>query len=266
MTEGPTLQSGLRDFGESLALYRLWLHRGYAEMLGRYRRTALGPLWHTLSLAVFVVVTGILWATIMKVELPRYMMFLTAGLVVWGFISASIVEGCNVLIAAEPIALSTRIPYPMLPMGHVWRLFLVFLHQLPLCALATWYFGGSASWSLLLLVPGTIIVAISAFWMSLLMGLFALRFRDASVIVSNAMNIAMFATPVFWTKDLLGPQLAHLADWNPLFHLVEIMRLPILGQEPSDLNWTVSIGWMAVGLVVTMLIYSAVRHRIAYWF
>jgi ABC-2 type transport system permease protein len=258
--------NSLRDFGESLALYRLWLHQGYAEVLGRYRRTLLGPLWHTLSLAIFIVVTGIVWSAVLKVDLPRYMLYLSAGLVVWGLISSSVLDGCSVLISAQTVALSSRIPYPMLSMGLMWRLLIIFLHQLPLCVLAIVYFGGQFTLDALWLIPATLIVYVCGFWMSLLTGLVTLRFRDSSSIVASLMHIAMFATPIFWSRNLLGPEVAYLADWNPLFHLVEIMRKPILGEMASDLNWIVSLGWMGGGLLVTMLIYARVRNRIAYWY
>lgn len=256
----------LRDFGEGLSLYRLWLHQGYADVIGRYRRTLLGPLWHTLSMAIFIIVTGIVWSAVLKVDLPKYMLYLSSGLVVWSLISGAVLEGCSVLIAAQTQALSTRIPYPMLSMSLMWRLLLVFLHQLPLCAFAMIYAGTMPTVETLWLIPAVLIALVSGMWLSLLAGLVTLRFRDSSVIIASLMNIAMFATPVFWSRDLLGPDIAFLADWNPLFHLVEIMRRPLLGEVASELSWIVSLGWMGGGLLVTMMIYALVRNRIAYWY
>jgi ABC-type polysaccharide/polyol phosphate export permease len=267
MNAPATTTTAVGDFAESLGLWRLWLHQGYADLLRRYRRTLLGPLWHTLSLGIFIVATGVIWAAIMKVDLPRYMVFLSAGLVVWGLISSSVLEGASTLIAAQPLVLSMRIPYPMLAMGLIWRLFLVFLHQLPLCAAAALYFGnGALSAGTLMLIPATAVVCVSGVWMALLAGLLTLRFRDASAILGSLMHIAMFATPIFWSKDLLGPELAHLADWNPLFHLVEIMRAPILGETATMKSWLLALGWMAGGLLLTMWVYARVRNRIAYWY
>ena len=256
----------LRDMGESLSLYRLWMHQGYAEVLGRYRRTVLGPFWHTLSQGIFIVATGLIWSALMKVELPQYILFLSAGLVVWGLISAFVLDGAGILVGAQQMALSTRIPYPMLAFGLVWRLFLIFLHQLPLCVAAALIYAGKYGIETLWLIPATLVVCISGVWMSLLAGLLTLCIRDANAILSSFMHILMFATPIFWSRNLLGSELAHLADWNPLFHLVEIMRRPILGESATDLNWMVSLGWMVFGMMFTGLIYGRVRKRIAYWY
>jgi ABC-2 type transport system permease protein len=256
----------LKDFDESLKLYPLWMYQGRAEVLRRYQRTVLGPLWHTLSLAIFIGVTGVIWAAIMKVDLARYMTFLPAGLVTWGMISSFVLDGAGMLTAAQSQILSSRTPFPMLAMSLVWRIFLIFLHQLPLCLLAILVFGGAWNWNTLQLLPGIAVACASGIWMSLLSGMLTLRFRDAQSVIGSAMHIAMFATPIFWSRDLLGPDLGYLADWNPLFHLVEIMRQPILGQSPTVANWLVSLSWMAGGLALTLFIYGRVRHRIAYWF
>jgi ABC-2 type transport system permease protein len=260
------LNTALHDFGESLRLYPLWMYQGRVEVLRRYQRTVLGPLWHTLSLAIFIGVTGIIWSAIMKVDLPRYMTFLPAGLVTWGLISAFVLEGSSMLTAAQTQILSTRTPYPMLAMSLVWRTLLIFLHQVPLCILAVLVFGQGFNWNTLQFFPGLLIACVCGIWMSLLSALLTLRFRDAQSVIASMMHIAIFATPIFWSRDLLGPELGYLADWNPLFHLVEIMRQPILGKSPETADWIISLGWMTGGMAITMLIYGRVRHRIAYWF
>ncbi len=257
---------GLSDFVESLMLYRLWLHQGRASVLRQYQRTVLGPIWHTLSIALFVVVMGIIWSTIMKVEFSRYMTFLPAGLVTWGMLSGYVLEGSTMLVAMQGQILSTRTSYPMLAMALVWKLFLVFLHQIPLCIIAALIFGGQVTWATALILPGLVIVCITGVWMALLSSLLTLKFRDAQTATATLMQVLMFATPIFWSKDLLGKKLAHLADWNPMFHLVELIRQPVLGHAPSLINYQVAIAWMIIGMLVTILIYGHVRRRIAYWF
>ncbi len=257
----------VQDFCESAELYPLWMHQGRAEVLRRYRRTVLGPLWHTLSLGVFIAVTGVIWSSIMKADLHRYMLFLPSGLIVWGMISAYVVDGTAILTGAQQQALSSRMPYPMLAMALVWRLFLIFLHQLPLCVIFGVLFGGRLDANTLLLIPGTLLAAANGVWMSLLAGLITLKFRDAQSAIASFMHILMFATPVFWSRDLLiGQKIAWLVDANPLYHLVEVMRQPLLGEQPTSVDWLVSTLMLAVGLVVTVFVYGRVRHRIAYWY
>jgi lipopolysaccharide transport system permease protein len=52
---------------------------------------------------------------------------------------------------------------------------------------------------------------------------------------------------------------------NPFFHLIEIVRAPLLGTLPSALNWQVGILMAMAGWVFTILFYGRFRSRIAYW-
>jgi len=57
----------------------------------------------------------------------------------------------------------------------------------------------------------------------------------------------------------------YLLDLNPAYHLLEIVRAPLLGQWPSALNWVVSGGLAIVGWALALLFYGRFRRRIAYW-
>ena len=78
------------------------------------------------------------------------------------------------------------------------------------------------------------------------------------------MNIAFFLTPIFWTKDLLGDH-RWFADINPFFHMIEVMRAPLLG---SGIPYT-SFGFLLlVGLLGTVSAIAALsrfRARVPYW-
>jgi ABC-type polysaccharide/polyol phosphate export permease len=43
------------------------------------------------------------------------------------------------------------------------------------------------------------------------------------------------------------------------------MRLPLLGQYPSEANWTFSIVSALVFLSIAAVIFKKFEHRIAYW-
>src|SRR3990170_2795263 len=58
---GHPLSIALDDLAESLRRSAVWLHTGWIHVVWRFRRTRIGAFWHTLSLAVFVIVMGVLW-------------------------------------------------------------------------------------------------------------------------------------------------------------------------------------------------------------
>lgn len=69
-----------------------------------------------------------------------------------------------------------------------------------------------------------------------------------------------------WLPKLLPRRAGfNLLDLNPVFHLLEIVRTPLLGYLPSVLNWLVSMGLGLVGWCLTIVVYGIYKRRIVYW-
>jgi ABC-2 type transport system permease protein/lipopolysaccharide transport system permease protein len=77
-------------------------------------------------------------------------------------------------------------------------------------------------------------------------------------------NIVFFVTPIFWRKEMLAER-GLLAEFNPFFHFIEIVRAPLLGQAPPLRTWFAVAAITAVGWAATLVVFSAYRRRIAYW-
>jgi lipopolysaccharide transport system permease protein len=69
-----------------------------------------------------------------------------------------------------------------------------------------------------------------------------------------------------WMPSLLPQRAAlYLLELNPIFHLLEIVRAPLLGQLPSMTNWVVSSILALIGWGLALAIYGRYKRRIAYW-
>ena len=90
------------------------------------------------------------------------------------------------------------------------------------------------------------------------------RFRDIPRILASLAQILFLVTPIIWTPDLLGPQ-SYLAQANPFFHLIEIVRAPLLGVVPSALTLWVTLAVTALNGLVAGCFFLRFRSRIAYW-
>ncbi len=254
------------DFGEALKLAPLWVRTGLIDVFFRFRRTRLGPFWHTLNLAAFVLAMGVIWSAILHQDIGQYFRYVTTSLMVWTLIASIVTDATGVLIAGQATAVSMRFPYPAFAFGHVWRGLLLFAHHLVFYIAVMAATLHSPGWTVLLAFPGLLLLVANGLWMTLLIGMICLRRRDLILVIANAMQIAMFVTPVFWQADLLGPELAFAAYFNPLYHLLQIVRNPLLGTAPTLDNWLWSLAMFAVGLPVTLWAYGRLRNRLAYWY
>ena len=103
--------------------------------------------------------------------------------------------------------------------------------------------------------------------MVLFLSVLCARYRDLPQIVASLLLVMFYLTPIMWMPSLLPQQNTNvkLLILNPFFHLMEIVKAPLLGNLPSILNWKVSIILGVFGWLVTMFMYGHYKRRIAYW-
>lgn len=252
------------DLVRGMQSVRVWGTLGWHDIRQRYRRSILGPFWFTLSTAIMVAVLGGLYSTLLQQDAKQYVPFLAIGLVVWQFLSTCATEGCNVFIGAGYLIKQIRLPLTVHVCRQVWRNFIVFLHSLPVVIIALIVFGQWPNANIISLPFGLILLLLNAIWVTIVLGILCARFRDIFPIVSNFIQIAFFFTPVMWSVDILK-QRAWVAEYNPLYHLIEIVRSPILGQQTQLISWLWATGLAVFGFALAQWMLVRFRNRVAYW-
>ena len=263
----PLTKSAARDLIDGAARVELWARLGWMEVKRRYRRTTLGPFWSVISLAVFVGTVGAVGAGLWQLDPFVYVPYLTAGMLVWAMISTSLTEACSIFIANAGLFRNSRCDFSTLAYALVWRNLLVFLHHLSAYALAVLvlvpHLLGPAT---LLLLPGLLLLALNGVWITLLLGMACLRFRDVQQIVTSVVQIAMVITPILWPIDQLrGTTRLVFVHLNPLHHCVEVVRAPLLGNAPTPGNYIAVAAIAVVGWIATYFVFERFRERIPYW-
>jgi ABC-type polysaccharide/polyol phosphate export permease len=80
------------------------------------------------------------------------------------------------------------------------------------------------------------------------------------------MQIAMFITPIFWPPDVLsGWQQIVFVTINPLYHIIDVVRAPMIGRIPSAETYAFTVVMTIVGWGLTYVLFRRFRDRIAYW-
>jgi lipopolysaccharide transport system permease protein len=232
-----------------------------------YRRSAVGPFWLTIGMGVQILTMGFVFGLIFKADIQVYIPFLAVSLILWGLIASTLNDGCLSFISAEAMIKQLNLPHIVYVFRTVLKNLFTTAHNLVLIPLVFLVFMKPPGISLILLIPGLIVLALNLGWVVLLLGIASARFRDMPPIINSVTTIGFFVTPVMWSPVLIGNnELAHLLlGLNPLYHWLQIVRLPILGQWPTLENWAVALLVAGLGWGVTLLVYQKFRTMIAYW-
>jgi ABC-2 type transport system permease protein len=286
----PSYRSWARAVGDIRAGLRereLWSHLGWQDIKQRYRRSVIGPLWITISMAVTALALGILNAALFGGKVGGVLPSITVGLIVWAFISGCMMEGADTFISNEGLIKHLPAPLMVYVLRTVWRQILLFGHNLVVYILVAGVFfvsidhpyqivdGGMTqpglSWEIIFAIPAFVLIVLNAGWVTLLFGIAATRFRDIPPVVQSFMTLIFYMTPIMWQTDVLykasgrDSTAAHLIVLNPFYHFVEIVKAPLVGLQQAWTHWAVVGGFTIVGWALAMFALRNYRARVSYW-
>jgi ABC-type polysaccharide/polyol phosphate export permease len=254
------------DITCSIKKYYLVGMLGWQDVRQRYRRSTLGPFWLTISMGVMIGTIGIVFGQIFNSPMQEFLPFLALGMILWSFISSIITEGCTGFVAAEGIIKQLPIPIFVHILRMVWRNLLIFAHNIIIFPIVLLVVGKQLNLSALIAIPGFLLVLINLIWIALILAVICARYRDLPQIVGSILQVVFYLTPIMWMPNLLPQQARiYLLDLNPVYHLIEIVRSPLLGQLPTETNWAVSLVMALVGWGMAIVVYGRYKRRIAYW-
>jgi ABC-type polysaccharide/polyol phosphate export permease len=256
------MASAAREFLRSATMWRVWLRLGLLDVRLRFRRSLIGPSWIFLSLAVTIAAIGYVYSHLLGQDVKTFIPFLTAGLVVWGYLTASITEGAYAFVACEGYIKQIALPVYV----YVFRFFASVTIS-ALISFAAFFavallFGVPMGPGTLWAVPGFFLLSTASLLLILILAHVNARFRDAGTLAGVAMQIGFYVTPVLFPPELLlehGRKAVVLL--NPLYHLLEVVRRPLLRAEPADAVNYLGAGIVLVALLATSLLLMQIYGR-----
>jgi ABC-2 type transport system permease protein len=281
------------DIHEGIKQRELWGHLGWQDIKQRYRRSVIGPLWITLSMAITALGLGLLYSVLFDAKIPTYLPYITVGFIVWNFILGCLTEGTETFIRNEGLIKHLPAPITVYALRVVWRLTLMFAHNLLVYVVVVAVYWGALSqpgytitkdpnaapqpgitWAILWAIPAFVLLAINGGWVALLLGIISTRYRDIPPVIISFTQLLFFMTPIVWTTDILtnsvvpggdGQWRILVAELNPLYHYVEILRAPLIGNTQSWHHWVVVGAFTVVGWGLALLAMRNYRARVSYW-
>ncbi len=253
------------DFSDGAARWRLACSLGWLDIRLRYRGSALGPFWLTLSSAVMVASMGFIYGTLFGVVLSQYLPFLAISLILWQTgIGGLTSEACNVFLEAEATIRSLRMPFTVQVLRCIVRNAIVLAHNLVVPIAVFAIFDAWPGIGVLLALPGMALWVADGIAACFLLGSICARFRDVPPIIGSIMQIAFYITPIVWKPSQLGKH-GWWLPLDPFYTLLDVVRAPILGEIPSLLLWGAALGYSLLLWLAAWLVFIRARPRLAFW-
>jgi ABC-type polysaccharide/polyol phosphate export permease len=240
------------------------------ELLARYRGGALGFLWSLanplLLLAVYATVFRFVFAP--RADVRPYALFLFAGVLVWGFVSASLLDAAEVFRANGPLLRKTTAAPEVFPAVAVAARLSHLVLALPVLA-------GAIAWAAArgsvrpgpaaIAFPGAVfLLGLAVFGLALAVSAVAVHFRDVRDIVGNLLTLAFFVTPVLYPSDAVPSRFRPLFAANPFAPYFDAIHDSVFYFRPvGGARWAAMAAIAAVSLAVGGALFERLRDTIA---
>ncbi len=250
---------------QAARMWPIWLRIGLQDIRMRYRRSAVGVGWIFINLAIMIIAVGVVYGNLLGQNLKDFLPFLTVGLISWGYLTSSIVEGGNAFVASEGYIKQIGLPIYI----YVFRFFvsitITMLISLPAYLVVVLIYSVRFKWGVLWVLPGIILFSMVSFLSIAIFSHLNARFRDTSHIASVVLQVMFFVTPIIWPPDLLRKRAINwIIDFNPFYHLIEVVRRPLtVSESASFINYLVAAFWVVLLSMVAWGVAKRFSQRIA---
>jgi ABC-type polysaccharide/polyol phosphate export permease len=252
------------DLLNGVRLYQLWIRFAVHDIRQRFRRSVLGPFWLTLSMGTMVGTLGFVFSALFHQDIAKTLPYIATGIIFWGLLTGCINEGTVVFISAESDIRNLPLPLSVHFCRMIARNVTIWGFNMAIYVVMALWFELMPGWDTLMFIPGFILFLINVVWISLAVGVMSTRYRDFPQVIANIIQVVFFLTPIFWSPETLPSRPAFVV-LNPFYHLIEIVRAPLLGSAVPTMSWGLCIGMALVGLGFTAWLYRRAHARIAYW-
>jgi lipopolysaccharide transport system permease protein len=252
----------------TLGIGELWRYRElvyfmtWRNLKVRYKQTVLGFLWAILRPFLAMVVFSIFFGDFAKVPTDGipYPIFSYSALLPWELLSMAIVHASLSLVQSSNMVTKIYFPRLIMPMASVLSGVVDFFIAFIVLFVMMLVYHIQITTSLLMLplfLIMTIVTALGAgFWLSALNVLY----RDVNYILPFLNQMWFFLSPITYASSIVPSKYHILYALNPMKGIVDGFRWSILGTNPPNAEFFISLG-MAFILFISGLLYFRRMER-----
>lgn len=251
-----------RDIGFTLRRIPLLIRVANMEVGLRYRRLFLGQFWFVSTFVTRITIFTLVFSNVFSQKPENFLPFFAAGFINWHFLVGGLNRATTGLIRSENFIVQFGFP----PIFYVFRELIIGFRELALYAplIVIIFLVSDHSLTLqdvytyFLMLP---LVTIELVSVMTCISLLTPYFRDLQQFISSITLMAFMVTPIFWLpKSVEEDSLILLL--NPFWHLVAILRDPLLGTSVNQTNLFAVLIMIAITLPITILLYEKLGRQV----
>ncbi|MBK5222929.1 MAG: ABC transporter permease [Acidimicrobiia bacterium] len=208
----------------------------------RYKDSVLGFMWSLLNPILYLVIFSLVFAEILRVQIPNFGVFLLSGLLAWNFFAGGLNGGAASIVGNASLVQKVWFPREILPLAAIGSALVHFVLQFMVLAVALLVLWHEPDWSSLIALP-VAMLALLLLSVSLGIALAAVNvyLRDTQHLLELALLAWFWLSAIVYNYELVAQRLgdkAWLMLLNPMIPVVTTFQRVIYNPPdcPTELD------------------------------
>jgi len=245
-----------------------WLHLTLADLRSRWRGSFFGILWTLIQPVGTTLLLSLVFSKIFHTPIREYAPYILSGMVVWDFAIASSTAGSLSFVQADAYIRQCKQPLAIYTLRTVLTNLVVL--SLASMGLIVWVLVAMPEmfgWSWLAALAIFPLLLLIGWPLATVLAYFATRFRDLPYALALVFQAMWFVSPIYFKVETFrSGGLNALVDYNPIYHLLQIVRAPLLqGAWPTWENYAWSLGLAVALSLIAVIVGSRVEKTMIFY-
>ncbi len=258
------MKKGILYQFEIFKKFNVALNLSFNDIRSQFRGSILGPFWSVINIVILVVILSFIYGTIFDVETNILVPHIASGLVFWFFIANCLNECSEIFVLKRDLIKNIAMPVGIYVLQVIIKNTIILIYHLIALVPFLIFYEVNLFLNLYFVLIGFIFNFFLLYTFGYLIAFVSAIFRDIPHIIKTINQMAIFVTPIIYTKEMLGSRFI-IADVNPFYHIIEIMRSPLLNKELDLLNWTIVISSLIIIKISVIIFGKYIQDKTPYY-
>lgn len=245
-----------------------WVHLMMSDLRARWRRSFFGIFWSMLQPLGLTILISIVFSRIFKSSIAEYAPYILSGVIIWEYIVLNVTGGALAFVQADAYIKQTKHPLAIYTLRNVLSgMIILALAGVSLIGWVLVVMPQNFGWCWLSVLSVFPLMGMIVWPWATIMAYFSARFRDLPHALGLILQAIWFVSPVYFEPSVFRNGNLHvLLDYNPIYHLLQIVRAPLLhGEWPTAANYLWCLGAACVLAVVAIVVGRSSEKRVIFY-
>lgn len=228
----------------------------------KYRRSVLGIAWSVLNPLLMMVVLAAVFSVVFRGGVEPFPVYLILGMTLFTFMSDATSGAMASIIDSAPLIKKIRINKMLFPLEKVTFALLNFAISLIAVAIVMVFFRVVPTINILLLPLLLAYLFMFSLGLGLLLAALSVFFRDILHLWGVVLTAWTYATPLFYSVDILPDWMVPIMQFNPMYYYVTYFRdIAMWGITPGLKENLICFGCAAIALLLGILVFRKQQKK-----